>query len=470
MGLFEHFPYTNLHELNLDWLIREIKNMEGHAVLSVNGETGEVVLYKSENIVFPEVESSTWRMVRVADGHTAGVMFQNGLMYVMFDNTAERVYTVDHPPTYPVTSVNGQTGAVTLYQDAGVRFPDVSDGYMNVRREIDKDGTPAIVGIQVDKTKAQRMNGTNRYDIYDSQNPPPYPVESVNGQTGTVVLAIPFDTPLTDSVWMATEASTDHTAGIGRETVDGTVEMYMDTSSGQDAKAYIHFVSADEQYSFLKQILTTDDIPSSSGVVSFNGQTGVVTVYGNTLPIESGSAVTVKDYADNVAAGVGYVENTNTATHNIASGSYVVWKNSLYVATSAISLGDTLSLSNLSAVNNGGLNDLQSKIPDEIVLKPGTNYIGKAILAGYNTGSGNYMDSFFVCDVSHISAITSATLASGSAVFEVGGKNELAGSELTASDANIQPHGVTIELHYASEKTHNCPATLLAVGLTIVCT
>lgn len=27
MGLFEQFPYTNFHELNLDWIIKEIKNL-----------------------------------------------------------------------------------------------------------------------------------------------------------------------------------------------------------------------------------------------------------------------------------------------------------------------------------------------------------------------------------------------------------------------------------------------------------
>lgn len=27
MGLFEHFPYTNFHELNLDWIIKEIKDL-----------------------------------------------------------------------------------------------------------------------------------------------------------------------------------------------------------------------------------------------------------------------------------------------------------------------------------------------------------------------------------------------------------------------------------------------------------
>ena len=36
------YPYTNLHELNLDWIIEQL-NREG-AVLSVNGKHGTVTL------------------------------------------------------------------------------------------------------------------------------------------------------------------------------------------------------------------------------------------------------------------------------------------------------------------------------------------------------------------------------------------------------------------------------------------
>ena len=28
MGIFENFPYTNYHELNLDWVIEKIKELE----------------------------------------------------------------------------------------------------------------------------------------------------------------------------------------------------------------------------------------------------------------------------------------------------------------------------------------------------------------------------------------------------------------------------------------------------------
>ena len=30
MGLFDHFPYTNFHELNLDWLLKKYKELDAH--------------------------------------------------------------------------------------------------------------------------------------------------------------------------------------------------------------------------------------------------------------------------------------------------------------------------------------------------------------------------------------------------------------------------------------------------------
>lgn len=43
MGLFEQFPYTNFHELNLDWILKnqksvinELQNIDGHIAQIVN--------------------------------------------------------------------------------------------------------------------------------------------------------------------------------------------------------------------------------------------------------------------------------------------------------------------------------------------------------------------------------------------------------------------------------------------------
>lgn len=61
-------------------------------------------------------------------------------------------YSSTNPPPYPVTSVSGKTGAVTL--------------------------TKANVGL----------NNVDNVKQYSANNPPPYPVTSVNGQQGDVTV------------------------------------------------------------------------------------------------------------------------------------------------------------------------------------------------------------------------------------------------------------------------------------------
>lgn len=377
MGLFEHFPFTNLHELNLDWIIKEVKNTLENAVMSVNGESGEVILYQDPDIEFPAVDSDTWRMVRTSNGTVVGVMFQNGLMYVMNGPQANRVYTTQDPPPYPVTSVNGKTGAVTTYDAAYNRLPGVSEQNTNFYRTVDKDGTPVDVGVQVDKNKIERMNGSNRYTVYDTANPPPYPVTSVNGQTGAVILAIPFDTPLTDSVWMASETSADHTAGMARETIDGTVSIYTVTT-GQNAAAYLHFVSRDDQYSYTKKLLTNDDIPSSAGVASVNGMSGVVVLNGENLvrssndntPIDTVLTGIETDILDLLSALAPSVVNMKPSV-SIPAGEYVQIDGVFYKNISGTTLpaNTTISAASLQQVSALGIvNELYS-IEESIVAE-----------------------------------------------------------------------------------------------------
>lgn len=75
-------------------------------------------------------------------------------------------YSPDNPPPYPVTSVNGETGAVT-----GVYTIEFQPPYP-VTSVNGKTGDVVIEG------------GTG--DAYSPTNPPPYPVTSVNGKTGAV--------------------------------------------------------------------------------------------------------------------------------------------------------------------------------------------------------------------------------------------------------------------------------------------
>lgn len=94
-----------------------------------------------------------------------------------------------------------------------------------------------------------------------------------------------------------------------------------------------------------------------------DGQTAVALI-DEKLPIENGgtNATTASAARDNLGvaarSNLAIVEDTDTATHAIAAGQYVIWKGATCVASSAITIGDTLSASNLTTKSGGVANDI----------------------------------------------------------------------------------------------------------------
>ena len=422
MALFENFPYTNLHELNLDWLINELNRIKESAVISVNGMTGDVILYENATVQFPNVSEDHWSIIRMANGTDRGIMFGNdNKAYIVHGNLMAELYAQNNQPPYPVTSVNGQTGDVVLYASNTVRLPELDDISLhnwNIFRELNN----VYRGIQFnDDGSAEIIDGLNRYQLYTTNNPPPYPVTSVNGQTGSVtlftdnnsVVAFPAindpdiagwimgrtinNTPCyiqlnddgtmgltagvnsyriyttndtaNDIINVPTDANTD-IWGLIRTTSEGSVGILFNNNDLLTTpEAYIRYVDSNDVV-HTEKLLTAADIPSASGVVSFNGQTGVVVVKGSDLIISTTDTRTIAqgfadvattDYA--IKGSVSYVENTNTATQNIPAGAYVIWKNAPYISSQAISIGDILSGTNLTAISTGGIsNDLRDDV------------------------------------------------------------------------------------------------------------
>lgn len=112
----------------------------GGAVDSVNGKTGAVLLTASDinatagGTVQQNIDTFSSDIEEI--GNEVNTL-QQGVANL--ETEVDRKYSASNPPPYPVTSVNGKTGAVT--------------------------------------------------GLYDTENPPPYPVRTVNGQTGDVVIA-----------------------------------------------------------------------------------------------------------------------------------------------------------------------------------------------------------------------------------------------------------------------------------------
>ena len=122
-----NYPWTNLHELNLNWILNQIRQLtkqvskfvnltaSAHSVpygtdptVEVTGGTGN----DPYNLDFgiPESASSAVNTVNGQSGDVVLTASDIGLGNV--DNVQQ--YSATNPPPYPVTSVNGQTGAVTI--------------------------------------------------------------------------------------------------------------------------------------------------------------------------------------------------------------------------------------------------------------------------------------------------------------------------------------------------------------------
>ena len=121
----------------------------------------------------------------------------------------------------------------------------------------------------------------------------------------------------------------------------------------------------------VQQTAVTDPTASGTAAAFIDSITqdaaGVITPTKKTVQSATQSQAGLMSAADKLALdthmnNVAIVENGNTATQNIAKGQYVIWKGSLYVASSAIASGNTLSSSNLTAKSGGGLNDLHSAV------------------------------------------------------------------------------------------------------------
>ena len=449
MGLFEQFPYTNFHELNLDWLIEQLNQIKETTVLSVNGETGEVILYKNPLVRLPDITEDTWNIFRYADGTPVGIQFKKGSPLQRIDNLGRYdIYDANNPPPYPVTAVNGQTGDVVisipvqsvngmtgniiLYQQASVELPALDSGdAWQIWRETE---TNAEVGIKFTSGQPmKRVDDGSEYSVYDTGNPPPYPVTSVAGLTGAVAflnmqtqivtedqiqkIKILFPVESVDGLtgivktWANSTSETLKTPaasegdrwGLARECPSGDVGIRFTYDSNNGVQGYLVFNDGQNPESALR-ILTPADIPSSSGVVSLNGLTGVVVLYAADLQMSSGDSTTIPQAINSKAP----IESLsipivgNVASVNVPAGYFVYVKNStitgitdgLYIAVNAISANTAFTAADLTNTDTaeGGLNTLRSKVvtpaTSTSTILPLTNgaYEGTAPSIGYVIG------------------------------------------------------------------------------------
>lgn len=210
-----NYPWTNLHELNLNWILNQIRQLtkqvskfinltaSAHSVpygtdptVNVTGGTGDTPYNLDFGI--PEPASSAVTTVNGQSGTVVLTASDIGLGNV--DNVQQ--YSATNPPPYPVTSVNGQTGAVTVTAPVtsvnGMTGDVIVSGGGGQGDVLSVNGKNGVVVLDASDIGLGNVDNVQQYS---ASNPPPYPVTSVNGQTGdiTVPTGIKQTAPLTSA-------------------------------------------------------------------------------------------------------------------------------------------------------------------------------------------------------------------------------------------------------------------------------
>lgn len=288
---FENFPYTNFHEINLDWIVARVKeaysasNPPDYPVKSVNGMTGDVIIAIPANLV---------------------------------------------------QSVNGETGDVILYRNPLVQFPTTTEQRWNLFRICDGDER----GIEFDEDGAHRIEGTRRILIYDEENQPDFPVTSVNGQTGDVRITAgvnsvngktgnvvtPFVNPNADILKLDSNSNTI-LWGIARDVAGGEIALYITRGTGSP-QAFIRYTPTDGQAINLP-LLTNADIPADAGVISVNTKTGSVTLYGTDILLNETASDSIAAYILNINYNI---DGIITSLMDYDPGTVITWNTGYYSA------------------------------------------------------------------------------------------------------------------------------------------
>lgn len=196
------FPFTSMQQFNLDWIMQQLHKML--QFMPMNGVAGDVLQRNVDGAVWMPLTSVS------LDIHSMSTIpdVEGADELAIYDNSLQGNYKVTvqdllDAASPPVSSVNGQTGAVVL--DAGdvgalpdtTTIPSDTSDLTNTAGFVDAAGAAAAAPVQSVNSQTGAvvlgksdvgLGSVDNVQQYSASNPPPYPVTSVNGQTGDVVI------------------------------------------------------------------------------------------------------------------------------------------------------------------------------------------------------------------------------------------------------------------------------------------
>ena len=174
--------------------------------------------------------------------------------------------------------------------------------------------------------------------------------------------------------WATWTANTSYEVGDKVQRVEnGTRRGYVCKNANSDAECNLSNWDVDVLMNFVELVGngTNTNNKSNARALDWNGNERIKgdLYIGCNADSTGGSKVGKQQDIDDlksdiavVQSNLAIVQTTDEATCNISSGQYVVWKGVLCIASTAITTGETLSVSNLTAVTDGGFNNLSSSL------------------------------------------------------------------------------------------------------------
>lgn len=198
------FPFMNAQQLNLDWIMQKLRTILDFMPID-QGAVGDVLQRGTNGATWQPLTSVVYDI----NGMTPAAEVTATDEIPIYDVSAQGNYKVtvqdvlDLAAAAPVSSVNGQTGAVVLdADDVGALsdttpIPNKTSDLNNDSGFVDAAGAASAAPVQSVNSKTGTvvlsksdigLGNVDNVQQYSANNQPPYPVTSVNGQTGDVVI------------------------------------------------------------------------------------------------------------------------------------------------------------------------------------------------------------------------------------------------------------------------------------------
>lgn len=323
-----NFPWSNFHELNLDWILSVVKE-------------AKEIFTKGEGDIQHAVETAD-QALETAQQAAAGVIADGAVTIPKLNSEVYSLFAY---------CVSGSTaphfipaGALVILRKSTIY--NVTDGIYTATRNIQQ--AAIITAADLDQSATLYREGCMNYLLHNEEKLSDT-IDLI--KAGLVILvtgdeasaAVPADglVYVVNNTHGLTEGFYFNSSGATFQPTGGTADSNSFTAVNNILNALQTSVAT----------LGSDDIANDSTVTGASVTDALDAVKNTLTQLETTTAQLDQNMA--------YVESGNTATRNYSGGEFISWKGTLYTANGIISSGQSFSAGsggNLTAVVGGGLN------------------------------------------------------------------------------------------------------------------